>query len=194
MNILYIDSTGVADSTLPLYAGRHGDWQIDIQAVGTTRDMVDWQIVGYMHCQNMDSGHRRSIGLVWDESRILTDYDGVGDLTRDEFDALNTAGFNLYNFMEIRGLDDHIDTSNEYAENRAAEMAAMLEDTEEADKAGDFDAVGFIMDFEAGALDEDEVIDGFQHMLDTGLVWQLQGKYGREAAALLDAGLIERRW
>lgn len=53
-----------------------------------------------------------------------------------------------------------------------------------------FDAVTFIMAYEGGELDDDEVIDGFQHLLDAGTVWQLQGHYGRTAAALLQAGMI----
>lgn len=198
MNLLYVDTLGLASALLNLHSGRYGDWQIDIYATGTTTDMVDWQMVGRMNCENVETGKRRSIGMVWDESRILTDYDGVEHLTRDEMDALNVAGFNLYNFgaFAVRGLDDHVGTSTEYAENRAAEMHAMVADTEEADKAGDFNAVDFIMDYEAGALDDDGIIDGFQHLLDSGLVWQLQGSYGRTATALLEAGLIRRkdRW
>lgn len=52
-----------------------------------------------------------------------------------------------------------------------------------------FDMVGFVMAFEAGELEEDEVVEGFQHLIDTGVVWQLQGFYGRTAAALIEAGL-----
>lgn len=51
-----------------------------------------------------------------------------------------------------------------------------------------FDTVQFIMDFEGGELDTDEVIEGFQHLIDTGLVWQLQGSYGRAATALIQQG------
>ncbi len=54
------------------------------------------------------------------------------------------------------------------------------------------DHVGFIMDYESGSLSDEEVIEGFQSLLDSGLVWQLQGSYGRMAAQLLDAGLIYR--
>lgn len=54
-----------------------------------------------------------------------------------------------------------------------------------------FDAVSFIMAHESDDLSEDEAIAGFQALLDSGLVWQLQGSYGRTAAALIEAGLIE---
>ena len=51
-----------------------------------------------------------------------------------------------------------------------------------------FDVVGFIIQFENGDVDEDEVIEGFQHLIDSGIVWQLQGSYGRTAIALIEAG------
>lgn len=55
-----------------------------------------------------------------------------------------------------------------------------------------FDVVSFVMAYEDGALDEPEVIEGFQHMVDDGTVWQLQGSYGRAAAAMIEAGLLHR--
>jgi len=51
-----------------------------------------------------------------------------------------------------------------------------------------FDQVGFIMAYEQGELDQDEMIEGFQHLIDNGLAWQLQGHYGRTAKALIEAG------
>jgi hypothetical protein len=56
-----------------------------------------------------------------------------------------------------------------------------------------FDTVGFVMAFEGGELTEDEVIEGFQHLIDTGLAWQLQGSYGRAAAALIEQGLCSSK-
>ena len=47
-----------------------------------------------------------------------------------------------------------------------------------------------IICYEEGELSEDETIEMFQLMLDSGLCWQLQGHYGRTAQALLDSGLI----
>ena len=55
-------------------------------------------------------------------------------------------------------------------------------------KEKNFDLVGFCMDFESGQLEADEVIPGFQHLIDTGLAWSLQGTYGRTAAALIEMG------
>jgi hypothetical protein len=53
-----------------------------------------------------------------------------------------------------------------------------------------FDVVGNIMAFEDGELDDDEVIALFQHLVTTGMAWQLQGSYGRTAVALIEAGLV----
>lgn len=53
-----------------------------------------------------------------------------------------------------------------------------------------FDSLSFIMAYEGGDLDDDAMIDGFQHLVDSGLAWQLQGHYGRTAAALIEAGKV----
>ena len=54
--------------------------------------------------------------------------------------------------------------------------------------AKNFDLVGFVMDYESGQLDEDAIIEGFQHLIDDGSVWELQGHYGRMANSLIEAG------
>jgi len=43
--------------------------------------------------------------------------------------------------------------------------------------------------YEDGTLPEDELFRLFQYLIDTGLVRQLQGHYGRVAQRLIDVGL-----
>lgn len=48
-----------------------------------------------------------------------------------------------------------------------------------------------LMAYEAGEMEEAEVLDLFQDLVRSGLAWTLQGSYGRTARALIDAGLVE---
>lgn len=72
-------------------------------------------------------------------------------------------------------------------------MARKIQGTLGEALAHDFNTVDFILDYEAGVLSEEEVIEGFQHLIDNGIVWSLQGHYGRTAATLIDAGLCRLR-
>lgn len=56
-----------------------------------------------------------------------------------------------------------------------------------------YDSVTAIILYEQGELSEDETIELFQHLVNTGLAWQLQGHYGRTATALIAAGYVENR-
>jgi hypothetical protein len=45
-----------------------------------------------------------------------------------------------------------------------------------------------MMEWEEGLLDYDSTIELFQSLIDTGIVCQLQGCYGRTASALIKSG------
>ena len=53
-----------------------------------------------------------------------------------------------------------------------------------------YDITSNIIAFESGELSECEIVDLFQHLVNTGMAWQLQGTYGRTANAMIDSGLI----
>lgn len=48
-----------------------------------------------------------------------------------------------------------------------------------------------ILDYEEGVLEDDEVIALFEYLISSGIVWQLQGSYGRFANYLIEQGLVE---
>lgn len=50
------------------------------------------------------------------------------------------------------------------------------------------DQVSKIMAYENGELSDEEAVALFQELIDSGLVWKLQGHYGLTAAALISAG------
>lgn len=50
------------------------------------------------------------------------------------------------------------------------------------------DLLDDICAYEQGDLDDDQTIALFQHLIDNGMAWQLQGHYGRTAKAFIDAG------
>jgi hypothetical protein len=50
-----------------------------------------------------------------------------------------------------------------------------------------------IIAYESGELDDDEVVELFQRLVDSGEAWSLQGHYGRTAAAFIQAGLVQTR-
>ena len=52
------------------------------------------------------------------------------------------------------------------------------------------DLLDQLIDYEDGALDDDECVELFQRLVDSGLAWTLQGHYGRTAVALIEAGRV----
>ena len=52
--------------------------------------------------------------------------------------------------------------------------------------------VGAIIDYENGDLDEEQTIELFQKLIDTGTIMHLQGSYQRMANDLINQGLCHR--
>ena len=51
-------------------------------------------------------------------------------------------------------------------------------------------AVGIAEGFEE-AKNEEQVIEAWQHLVNTDLAWQLQGRFGRTAKHLIKQGIIQ---
>jgi hypothetical protein len=45
--------------------------------------------------------------------------------------------------------------------------------------------------YEEGQITQDEEVAFFEHLVETGVCWQLSGHYQRVAATLIEAGLIK---
>jgi len=56
----------------------------------------------------------------------------------------------------------------------------------------DYDAVAACEGFDEGGHDEETLISAWQHLIDTGLAWRLQGWFGRAAHQLIQAGYCHR--
>jgi hypothetical protein len=52
-------------------------------------------------------------------------------------------------------------------------------------------SLDFIIKYESGLISsKEELINGFQSLLDSGIVWELKGSYQRMAIDLINQGLI----
>lgn len=55
------------------------------------------------------------------------------------------------------------------------------------------DFIDQMMEFESGMLNDKEIIEMFSGMIkDHGMVWQLQGHYGRFASSLIENGWLDK--
>ena len=56
------------------------------------------------------------------------------------------------------------------------------------------DMLDKLMAFEQGEMESaEEVIELFQELVDTGVVWGLQGSYGRMAQGLIEQGFVTKK-
>ena len=51
-----------------------------------------------------------------------------------------------------------------------------------------FDSAYFVIQYESDELSHQEIVEGFQQLINSGLVWKLQGSYGRIANQLIESG------
>ena len=52
----------------------------------------------------------------------------------------------------------------------------------------DYDAVAACEGFDGMEHSGEELVSAWQHLIDTGLAWRLQGSFGRRAQELINAG------
>lgn len=57
----------------------------------------------------------------------------------------------------------------------------------------DYSACAAIEGFDGEVHDQNEILSAWQHLIDSGTVWSLQGTYGRTAEELIDQGLCHLR-
>tara|TARA_R100000734_G_C3294065_1_gene85480 strand:- start:562 stop:783 length:222 start_codon:yes stop_codon:yes gene_type:complete len=51
--------------------------------------------------------------------------------------------------------------------------------------------INYIMGYECGDLNDTETLELFSHLIKNGMVWKLQGHYGRTANNLIDRDIID---
>ena len=56
-----------------------------------------------------------------------------------------------------------------------------------------YDVAGNILAYETDQLGGDKLVELFQHLLDSGLCWKLQGQYARTANRFIEVGLITQK-
>lgn len=69
-------------------------------------------------------------------------------------------------------------------------MKHMDNSTECADRMSNYDAV-MLCEGVMEPRDEEHLIEAWQHLVDTGMAWSLQGWFGRTANALIEEGILK---
>lgn len=87
---------------------------------------------------------------------------------------------------DVKPRPQDLDRDDSGAFEYASEAAA-----DERDSMDNFTAVMIAEGVEPA--DEERQLQAWQHLVNTGLAWQLQGSFGRQAQRMIEAGLIEAR-
>jgi HK97 family phage prohead protease len=105
-------------------------------------------------------------------------------------DLLPKCPFCQGNAAEVLSLEEDREKSNQclkcgarFSQDKTAKSAPFQKRKRNLTEA--------MLAFEAGELSEEEVIDLFQELVNSGMAWQLQGSYGRTAAAMISDGIIK---
>lgn len=67
------------------------------------------------------------------------------------------------------------------------------QETESVLEVNEGNTLDLMMRWEDNDLSHEETVALFQHLVDSGMAWRLQGMYGRAATALIDAGYVTQR-
>jgi hypothetical protein len=111
-------------------------------------------------------------------------------LTQEVTFMAGYAGYASWPDPEGRARGDYDDPSIEDVTSDEL-LAIDAEVTDQPERP--FNLVDEIIAYEGGEADGPRVIRLFQHLVDTGQAWTLQGSYGRTAARLIEQGLISER-
>jgi hypothetical protein len=82
-------------------------------------------------------------------------------------------------------------TTGEFIATQAAVAKAKREREAKRATPPPYDVMGNIIAYESGLLSDIDTIALFQHLINNGHAWQLQGSYGRAAAALIEQGYCQ---
>lgn len=79
-------------------------------------------------------------------------------------------------------------SDNAYAGRLCPECQDTYDSEQHTDDTDSYSLFDHIIAYESGELTREETIELFQHLVDSGMAWRLQGSYGRRAADFIFAG------
>jgi len=62
-----------------------------------------------------------------------------------------------------------------------------------AGKVNSGNLLDYILEFEGGEISQEDTVELFSHLVETGQCWTLQGMYGRAACSLIEAGVLDKK-